>query len=48
MVLYVDPNSASANPAQAPGKATPPKPGGAGAQSYTWAFGQSPQRSAGK
>jgi hypothetical protein len=48
MVLYVDSKSASASPAQAPGKAAPPKPGSAGAQSYTWTFGQSPQRSAGK
>ncbi len=48
MAFYVDPKNASANPAQAPGKTTPPKPKGAGAQSYTWAFGQSPQRSPGK
>ncbi len=48
MVFYVDPKSASAKPAQAPSKAAPAKPGTAGAQSYTWAFGQGPQRSAGK
>jgi hypothetical protein len=48
MVFYVDPKSASANTAAASSNATPAKPGSAGAQSYTWAFGQGPQRSAGK
>jgi hypothetical protein len=48
MVLYVGPKNASANPNPMAGKTTTPMPGSAGAESYTWTFGNSPKRSLGK